>query len=178
MAIIYGDVVGTTQKAADWDQKKTGEVDNINGKKPTIYKEADGNHTGHNIILDGKIVKGSGKPKDVDDLVPKSYVDARYSVFTFNQDIPTSAWADYVAAGTAEKNLFNAGYVKRAKLTVPGVEDSMIPYLTPDETTIESAGAEIAPRAQCISGGVYIYARAVPIGAVTVLTAECRKVVR
>lgn len=92
-----------------------------------------------------------------------------------NITIETTDFTDYTASGTAETNLFNAGYTKRASVPITGVLESMIPDLTFDTTTVDSSGVIIKDQYKSYDGGVCVYSNGVPENQIVILTAEIRK---
>lgn len=76
-----------------------------------------------------------------------------------------------------EFKLIGMGYSYRAAIPVPGVLDTMYPYLTLSIADVEESGVGIANQFSCYNGGVYLYADGVPNASIEILTAEFRKAV-
>ena len=92
-----------------------------------------------------------------------------------NQAVPTSGWAAFTASGAEETALQAAGYTYRKALELTGVTASMKVRVDPS-IDIESCGTTIWRENQAYTGGIYLYAKAAPTNAFTLLTIEARGV--
>lgn len=96
----------------------------------------------------------------------------------YDISVPTSSWSTFTpASGSEEEKIKNLDYKYRATIPLANVLPSMRPYITLSLASVDASGASILNQYQCVQNGIYMYADMVPMTAITVLTAECRKTV-
>ena len=88
--------------------------------------------------------------------------------------VPASGWAKYTASGTEETALYAEGYEYRKAVALSGVTAAMTPDVTPG-ISVDNCGASIWRAAQAYTGGIYLYADAVPDAAFTLTTVNMWK---
>ena len=96
------------------------------------------------------------------------------ALYFTNQAVPVSGWAAFTASGTEETALQTAGYTYRKAVELTGITASMKVRVDPS-IDIESCGTTIWRENQAYAGGIYLYAKAVPTNAFTLLTIEARR---
>lgn len=84
-----------------------------------------------------------------------------------DQAVATTGWATYTPSGTEETAIAALLFTYRKTITLPGVTASMNWGSIDPRAAYESCGTTIYRRAQTLTDGVYIYAKAVPTAAFT-----------
>lgn len=86
-------------------------------------------------------------------------------------------FTDFSSSDDEESKLIEMGYEYRASVPVSGVTETMFPYLTISVYDVDESGIGMANQFRCYNGGVYLYSDGIPETAITILTAEFRKMV-